>query len=423
MKYWLTLLSLVLLPVVLPLQAAEKCTIEHAPKGAQRIGPWVDQDNWLATENLRIGVRSADVFMPYLHIKSPVPSAALRAAPRQLSLDKIKAIDPLDQASRDISFLLDTRLYADGFLVLRDGKVLSEQYWHGLSAQQPRLLLGATRPLLSLMGAMAVAQGKLSPDRSIIRYVPALSSQTGLRKLSVQRLLEGNARFEWTPQDISEWQAASGWTSGKADGGIRAWLNQAGRWKKELSDETLSTSTMTPDGDLLVWALSESYNSPLSQVFCDNLLGKLRPESSVRWFTDAQGTELSSGLALSLRDFARLGQMLVDARNSSNRSKIPSWFIETLSSSAGIRKTNHPELAGLRKGSESRYGFIHLGGAPNRIAIVGQNGNSLYVDFDQRLVIALFSTYPRSSGPRMLATLEQLWDTLGSATQPAGKRR
>lgn len=423
MKYWLTLLALVLVPVALPLQAAEKCTIEHAPKGAQRIGPWVDQDNWLAPENLRVGMQSADIFMPHLIINSPVPPITLKAGPRQLSLDKIKAIDPLNQESRDIGFLLDTRLYADGFLVLRDGKVLSEQYWHGLSAQQPRLLLGATRPLLSLMGAMAVAQGKLATDRSIIRYVPALSAQTGLRKLSIQRLLEGSARFEWTPQELNEWQAASGWTSGKTDSDIRAWLNHAGRWERNLSDETLSTSTMAPDGDLLVWALSESNNSPLSQVFCDNLLGRLRPESPVLWFTDVRGTELSSGLALSLRDFARLGQMLVDARKSGNRSKIPSWFIETLSSSAGSRKTNSPELAGFRKGSESRYGFIHLGGAPNRIAIVGPHGNSLYVDFDQRLVIALYAAYPRSSGPRMLATLEVLWDTLGSATQPPGKRR
>lgn len=423
MKYGLTLLSFLLLPVAFPLQAADKCTIEHAPKGAQHIGPWVDQDNWLTPENLRVGMRSADVFMPYLQITSPVPPITLKAAPRQLSLEKIAATDPLDQESRDIGFLLNTRLYADGLLVLRDGKVLSEQYWHELTAQQPRLLLGATRPLLSLMGAMAVTQGKLSPDKSIIRYVPALNAQAGLRKLSVQRLLEGNARFERTPQELSEWQAASGWTSGKADGGIRAWLSQAGRWDKELSDETPTTSAMTPDADLLAWSLSESYNAPLSQVFCDNLLGLLRPESPVLWFTDVQGTELSSGLALSLRDFARLGQMLVDARNSSRRSKIPSWFIETLSSSAGIRKSSLPELAGLRKGSDPRYGFLHLGGAPNRIAIVGQNGNSLYVDFDQRLVIALFATYPRSGSPRMLATLEQLWESLGSATQAPGKRR
>lgn len=423
MKYGLTLLSLVLLTGAWPLPAAEKCVIEHAPNGAQRIGAWVDQDNWLAPENLRIGMQSADVFMPYLQIKGPLPSVALKLAPRQLSLDKIKVIDPLDKASRDIAFLLDTRLYADGFLVLRDGKVLSEQYWHGLTAPQPRLLLGATRPLLSLLGAMAVAQGKIAPDKSIIRYIPALNAQAGLRKLSLQRLLEGNAQFGWTQQELDEWQAASGWISGKTDGDLRAWLKQPGRWDKELSDETLSTSNIAPDSDLLVWALSESYGSSLAQVVCDNLLRKLRPENPFLWFTDARGNELSSGLALSLRDFARLGLMLVDARNSGNRGKIPNWFIETVSSSAGLRKTNLPELRGLRKGSESRYGFIRLGGAANRIAIIGPYGNSLYVDFDQRLVIALYSAYPRRVDPRLLATLEQLWDALGTATQPPGKRR
>ena len=49
---------------------------------------------------------------------------------------------------------------------MRNGQVVSEQYWHGLSAQQAWPLLGGTRPCLSLLGAMAVTQGKLAADRS-----------------------------------------------------------------------------------------------------------------------------------------------------------------------------------------------------------------------------------------------------------------
>lgn len=420
MKHWLALLPL-MLPLAWPSQAAEQCAIEPVARSTKRLGPWIDQDNWLAPENLRIGLQSAGSFMPLLKITASTAPQIPRPAPRQIEIDKIKAIDPFDQQQRNVGFLLESRAYADGLLVLRHGKVISERYWNGLAAQQPRLLLGATRPLLSLLGAMAVAQGKLSPDRSVVRHISALSAQTGLRKLSIRRLLEADSRFDWSPQELSDWQAAGGWNSGKAAGGMRAWLNEPGRWERDFSAEPLP-GEVGPDGDLLVWALAEGYRLPLARIFCQELFGKLRPESAALWLTDAKGTELSAGLALSLRDFARLGQLLIEARNSSRRSKIPNWFIETLTASAGLRTANHPDLAGLKEGSEFRYGFVHLGGAHNRIAILGPYGNSLYVDFDRQLVIAIFAAYPRDHSAGLRATLEQVWDALGSATQATSKR-
>lgn len=414
MKQLLILLSLML--SLSPLRATENCTIDVVSKREQNPGPWIDQNNWLDPENLRFGLQSAGRFMPQISVKSRIAASPLKPAPKQLNLEKILATDPLDREARSLGFLLNTRLYADSFVVLRNGRLVSEQYWHGASSQKPRLLLGATRPLVSVLGAMAVAQGKLAADKSVIRYVPPLTAQTGLRKLSIQRLVEANSRFDWTTQEINEWQAASGWKSGHAAGGIRAWLNQPERWQRELAEAAPNPVDSGPDGDLLNWALAESYHAPLARVFCDNILTKLRPENPVFWLTDSQGTELTGGLALSLRDFARFGQMLIDARNSGYRSKIPNWFIESVTSSSGPRKGNAPELLGLSKGSEARYGFVHLGGAPNRIAVLGPYGTSLYIDFDRRLVIAIFAAYPKNDSPALRATLDEIWETVASAT-------
>ncbi|HPU81213.1 hypothetical protein [Accumulibacter sp.] len=420
MKYWLALLPL-LLPLTWPLSALAQCTVEPLARSSRSLAHWIDQDNWLAPENLRFGLQSAGSFMPLVKLAGRAAAPLPAPLPRQIDLDKIRSIDPLDQQKRTVGFLLESRLYADGLLVLRDGKVFSERYWNGLAAQQPRLLLGATRPLLSLLGAIAVAQGKLAPDRSVLRYIPALGAQTGLRKLSMRRLIAGESSFEWSPQELADWQAAGGWTSGGQTGGIRGWLSQSGRWDRNSAAEPLF-GVAGPEGELLAWALAESYRLPLARIFCDELFGRLRSENAALWLTDAQGTELSTGLALSLRDFARLGQLLIEARNSSGRSRIPKWFIETLTASAGLRTAEATELAGLKKGSEFRYGFVHLGGTANRIAILGPYGNSLYVDLDRRLVIAIFAAYPRNQSAGMRATLEQVWDTLGAATQPGGRR-
>ena len=410
-----------LLAVTAPAGAAETCSYAKLEKNERSPGPWLNQDNWLAPENLRFGLQSANAFMPLVTLKSRSAPLPLKPAARQIDFERVAATDPLDRQPRDLAFLLDTRLYADALLVLRDGRVVGERYWHGVSPRQPRLLLGASRPLLSLLGAMAVAQGKIATDRSVLRYLPELGAQTNLRKLSLQRLLEANGHFEWSAPELEQWQAAAGWRTGAAaPAGVRAWLAQPERWERPYADSNAQAAQAGPDGDLLAWVLTNAYAAPLSRVFCDQLAARIRPEHPVFWLTDEQGQELGDGLALSLRDLARVGQLLIDARAAGQRSRVPGWFVETLGSAGALRKGVSDGLPGLGKGSELRYGFVHLGGRANRIALIGPYGNSLYVDLDRRLVIALFAAYPQASSPALLATLAELWERVAAASQSSG---
>lgn len=419
MKRRLTMLALLLATTISTTGAAPSCQFDVVAAGSGEIGQWIDRDNWLAVDNQRVSLQAADVFMPARRVRPAAGGEALRAAPRPLDIDRLETTDPFDGRKRDLGFLLDSRLEADGVLVLHNGKILSERYRNGLRAGEPRLLLQTTRPLLALLGAMSIAQGKLTGDKAVTRFVPALNSQSGLRKLSVQRLLQGQERHAWAPQELAQWRQAGGWTSSQPAPGIRSWLSQPGRWDKPLVEQEVPPFAGSPDDDLLAWLLAESNAIPLARLFCEQLLIRSRHEHPVFWLTDSQGIELADGLGLSLRDFGRLGQLLLDARVSRSRSRIPAWFVETLTASSGIRS---PEVPGLPKGSEQRYGFMHLGGKPNRVAIIGPHGTSLYVDFDRRLVIAVYATYPIMGAPALLATLEQFWKVVDQAASQTRQR-
>ncbi len=392
------------------LAANSTCQFEQVPVGAQKLGPWIDKSNWLAIDNQRLSLQAAEVFMPTWRLAPASNGQAV--AIKHRPIDNFQIIDPLDGSRRDLGFLLDSRLYADGLVVLRNGRVVTERYRNGLTPDRPRLLLEATRPLLNLLGAMSVSQGKLAPDKSVIRYLPNLAASTGLRKMSIQRLLDNEERHAWIPEELDAWRLASGWISNQAGNSIRTWLSQSGRWNKPLTEREVPVFGMSPDDDLLAWTLAESNAMPLARLFCEHLLSRTNPEHPVLWVSDSQGIELASGLGLSLRDFAKLGQLLVEARSSRSRAKIPGWFIETLVASSGIRST---EIKGLVKGSEQRYGFVHLGGAQNRVALIGAHGTSLYIDFDKRLVIALYATRPGEITPATLALLEQVWKAIDRA--------
>lgn len=394
-----------------PLAATSACQFEQAPVGVQKLGPWIDKSNWLAIENQRLSLQSGDVFMPAVRM-APIGDGKT-VTEKQRQLDDFPLTDPFDGSRRNLGFLLDSRLYADGLVVLRNGKVVAERYRNGLVPDQPRLLLEATRPLLNLLGAISISQGKLAADKSVSRFLPGLTASAGLRKMSIQRLLEGEEHFAWAPEDLEAWRRASGWIPDQGENDIRAWLSQPGRWDKPLREREIHVLSAVPDDDLLAWTLAESNATPLSRLFCEQLLIRARPEHAVVWLTDSQGVDLAMGLGLSLRDFAKLGQVLVDARNSRKRGKIPTWFIETLTATSGLRT---PEIKGLAKGSEQRYGFVHLGGAQNRVALIGASGTSLYIDFDKRLVIALYATRPGENTPGMLALQEQAWRSIDQAS-------
>lgn len=392
--------------------ALPACQFETVASGPQKIGNWIDKHNWLDLENRRATLPAGNTFMPARRLRPDPGSDALRPAPTTFDLDSPKVIDPLDGRERNLGFLLDSRLDADGVLVLHNGRILAERYRNGLRPEDPRLLLQATRPLLNLLGAISIAQGKLAADKAVSRYLPGLSTQPGMRKLAVQRLLENNESRDWSAEELASWRQAGGWTSDQDESGIRAWLSQPGHWEKAPSDQVRPLATALPDDDLLAWLLAESNAMPLAELFCNHLFSRQRPEHPVLWLTDSHGVELAGGLALSLRDFGRLGNLLLETRSNRNRSRIPTWLIETLTASAGLRT---PEIRGLTKGSETRYGFIHLGGEPNRVALLGANGSSLYIDFDRRLVIALYASHPARNSAALLASLEQFWKTVSLA--------
>lgn len=388
---------------------AGNCEFVAKPAGSGQIGTWIDRDNWLSEAHRRVTLQAAEVFVPTRQYQ---PASIGSAAPRLLP-ENLPVRDPLDASLRDLGFVLDSHLRADAVLVLRQGKVIGERYRNGYRPEQPRLLLGATRPLLNVLGSIAIAQGKAKADQSLSRAVPALLERSSLRKFSLQRLLENSEGFNWSAEELSDWRAQSARSDGHPEG-VRAWLAADARWPRKLEDLPPLENQQTPDADLLAWSLSSLYQRPLADVFCEQLFRRNPPRYPVHWLTDTAGNELGNGLALSLHDFAQLGQVLLDTRAAAGRSRVPSWLVEAL---ATKNRGRTAALAGLPKGSEQRYGFVHLGGSGSRVALIGDGGASLMIDFDRRLVVAMYAR-PASGEERTLRDgLMAVWDALGQMSR------
>jgi len=397
----------------------ESCSYRRTtPDESKPATALVTRSNWLAVENLRIGLQAPQKFMPGVFMRNTEKKGlALTPASPPIDIDVVKAVDPYDENEKSLRFLLDTRLYADGIIVLSSEQILLEHFRTGFTADSARLLLEGTRPFLTTLLAAAADRGRFSRDKSVVRLLPELAHEASLRKTSVQRLLDGRTGLEWTPEDRRQWLSASGWgpVVAKAPAGVRAWLKGRKSWPR---DDALPVSEVGgPEGELLVWVLQNASKQPVSRLLCESVLAAIGAEDEAFWATDPSGTELADGLALSLRDLARFGLALIDARGRAGTASVaPRWFAESLAFAVTHKDPPPEQLRSLGEDSAWRYRFVSLGTA-HEAAIVGPFGDSLFLDFDRRIVVAVYASFPKDYSPLMLRSLRSVWSGLETAVQ------
>jgi CubicO group peptidase (beta-lactamase class C family) len=420
MKTPSALLALLLIMPAAATAQGDACNYHRSDPVVAPAGP-VTRDNWLDGEHLRVGLDAPLSFMPGIVMKSAARPAALAMAPNAISVERLTAIDPADGKTIPLAALLDGRLYADGIMVLRGEQIVLERFRAGFEPATPRALLQGTRPILAALLATASERGRLDRDSSIARPLADLAKQPNLRKTSLQRLLDGRTGLTWSADDKRLWLAATGWAPASPSGaaGVRAWLKARRGWPR---DAALPVSEPgSPEGELMTWVLESASKQPVSQVMCESLLRTIGAEDEAYWLTDAAGTELADGLALSLRDFARLGLALLTVRTKPGaNSAAPKWLVEALA--AGVRGNDPPPeaLNGVGKDAAWRYRFVSLPRS-HQAAIVGPFGNSLLIDFDRKLVVALYASVPRDYSELALRSLRSLWATIEAAETASPK--
>lgn len=397
-----------------PVLAAGPCTLSTGTPPATSTGGAVRTDNWLSLGNIRFGLGQASRFMPGVSIAPTTTPPARPAAAQRLDPDRLLVTDPADGTRQSLRFLLENRIDADGVVILRRGKLALDYRRSGFDPAQPRLLLEATRPILVTQLARAAAEGRLAREKAITRLLPELSGVRELGKLSLQRLLAGRTGLQWSETDIARWQQEAGWAPGGRTG-VRAWLDARTSWPR-TSGET-GVDLTGPEGELLLWATEKAWKKSAPELLCE-LQGTIRARNTAFWATDTTGTPLADGLALSLGDFASLGQAFLDARNRpGQRALAPAWFVDTI---ANPSDTNDATPAGIRAlGPDTgwQYRFAHPGHRGHRTAIIGAYGTSLYVDFDYGTVIAVFASHAERHSPLLMASLRNLWE---EAARPGG---
>jgi CubicO group peptidase (beta-lactamase class C family) len=358
----------------------------------------------------------------FQHIRELIPTARISRGdgrPRRLA-----------RAERDISALafrsggrevtvgeMLGQTYTDGFLVLHRGKIVSEQYFNGMRADSPHLLMSVSKSVVGTVAGILAGQGLLPVMAQVTQLVPELAG-TSFAGATVQDLLDMRAgtRFDEdyaNPQaDVRTYERVYLW---RPDG-----------LEPRPADALTYYGTLVNDGehggpfryrsiltDVLGWVLEKAGGARLHELIAALIWQPMGAEFDAEITVDGHGNAMADGgICATLRDLARFGLLYAESARSGpvgRKRVVPArWVADTIAGAPdGARAfTAAGDAPGFPAGAHYRnFWWVREPGVPFFHAS-GINGQNVFVHVPSQTVVAKFSTWPTALSPLLGVTTD-----------------
>jgi CubicO group peptidase (beta-lactamase class C family) len=307
------------------------------------------------------------------------------------------------------------RTCTDGFLVIHQGAVVTEQYFNGLRPDVPHLLMSVSKSVTGLAAGALAGGGKLDVTSPVEAIVPELDG-TSLAGATVQQLLDMRAgtRFREDYDDPEAEVAVSDRVYG--------WSPDDG--KPRPADAIGYFATLVNDGphggpfryrsiltDVLGWVLEKASGQRFSDLIASELWQPMGAEHDADVTLDAHGNALADGgISATLRDAGRIGLLALSRGRAAGRQVIAAdWLDDTVRGAPdGPRAFRDGDGAGPGYPGGAHYRncwWVTDPGLPMYHA-AGIFGQSVFVHGPSQVVVAKLSSWPAAlSAPMRRATV------------------
>lgn len=279
-----------------------------------------------------------------------------------------------------------------GLLILQDGKIRLERYALGDSKSNLWSSLSVAKSVTSTLVGAAIKDGYIkSVDDYITDYIPELKGST-YDSVKIRHLLTMTAGIRWNENYTDPNSDIARFSTDRIEPGMNATVSYMRRLPAEAEPgEKFLYST--GETHLLGVLVSSATHQTLSHYLSSKIWRPYGMEQTATWRLDRTGQEMAGCcLQMTLRDFARFGQFVLEDGRINGESIVPdNWF-----------KTATEIQVPLWPGGGYGYGWwIFNSSSFDALGIYGQR---IHIDPSRRLVIAVNSAWPEAdSNERQLA--------------------
>jgi CubicO group peptidase (beta-lactamase class C family) len=279
--------------------------------------------------------------------------------------------------------------FTNAMLVLKDGRIVFEDYRNRMTPETRHIAFSMTKTVTAMLVGQALERGEIeSLDDPVAKYVPELANG-GYATATIRNVLEMRSGADIEERyDFGDNPSLAGrihetaiirnearFADFAVDVGSRAAPGSA------FNYATLDTA-------VLGWVLENATGQKLEDLMESRIWQPMGAEFDGFFIADGPpgtGRALNGmGFNATLRDFARLGQLLLDDGLVDGARVLPEGWVEQMTA---MRPTGEP-MPG--------YGFQtwQIDNEPGAYSAVGLAGQFIYVHPASRTVIVKLSYYP-----------------------------
>jgi CubicO group peptidase (beta-lactamase class C family) len=290
----------------------------------------------------------------------------------------------------------------DGFLVLHQGQIVTEQYFNGLAPDVPHLLMSVSKSVIAALAGVLAGRHLLDVSAPVTGIVPELRG-TSFEGATVQHLLDMRAgtRFDESYDNpeadvrcyerVYLWRPDNGQPRPADALGYFAALRNDGPHGGPFRYRSILT-------DVLAWVLERAAGTRLHELIATALWQPMGAEFDADITVDSRGNPMADGgICATLRDVARFGQLFLQHGQVNGREIVPAaWIDDTIRGA--------PDGAGAFRGGDNPAGYppgahyrncwwVRDPGLPFYHAS-GINGQHVFVHAPSQTVVVKLSTWP-----------------------------
>jgi CubicO group peptidase (beta-lactamase class C family) len=291
--------------------------------------------------------------------------------------------------------------YTDGIIVLHDGVVVYEHYAGCLNDAGQHGAMSVTKSLTGLLGEILVAEGTLDENAKVATIVPELAN-SAFGDATVRQVLDMTTGLryneDYSDPDADVWRyGAAGNPLPKPEGytGPRSYFEYLETVAKQ-GEHGAAFGYKTINTDALGWIIARAAGKSVADLLSERIWSKMGAEQDAYYTVDSIGTPFAGGgLNASLRDLARIGQLMLDGGMINGHRLVPEAAIDSIR--AGGDKAAFAKAGySLLKGWSYRGMWWISNNEHGAFMARGVHGQAIYVDPKARMVIARFASTPQA---------------------------
>jgi CubicO group peptidase (beta-lactamase class C family) len=308
--------------------------------------------------------------------------------------------------------------HVDAFLVLKDGRVVDERYGNGQQPSSRHAMMSVGKSVVGTIAELLIHEGRLDERERVTHYVPELAG-SAYGDATVRQVLDMLIGVDYSEamddpaSDVNQFLYAA--RLGTPPPGVtpKASLYDYVRGLRKKGEHGQVFHYVTPTSEVLGWVIARATGSSWADLFENRIFKPLGPERDGFVIVDAVGTQTAAGgLALTLRDAGRFGQMIANDGTFGGRRVLPAEVVHRIK--AGGDPSRWPPQA-WAKGVHSYGSQWWIDHTARTLTAYGIHGQLIRIGLDDGIVVVVQSSWPAAGGGDFIARQLAFCDAVRAA--------